>query len=173
MSTFSHVDFKDLEEIKHQLKSCTSLLPPIKTKLFKPVSHCFTNHLVNFINSLLQPGIFPVSLTCAVITILLELAPEEGDAESDKNLTQGTQDLWWTGLNLGPLSSGVGTLLSPGCVTSDLRYSWTGGQHSGKTRSRSTFKMQLHWGHRQLTLRSESSEFQKASETAQVWKESF
>lgn len=132
MSTFSPVDFKDLEEIKHQLKSCTSLLHPIPTKLSKSVSHCFTNHLVNIINSSLQPCIFPVSLTCAVITLLLnkmELTPKKGDTESDKNLTQGTQDPWQTGLNHGPLFSGVGTLLSPGCVTSDLQYSWTGGQH--------------------------------------------
>lgn len=106
MFTFSPVDFKDLEEIKPQLKSCTSLRPPTLTKLFKPVSHCFTNHLVNIINSSLVSGIFPVSLTCAVITILLnktELAPKKGDAESDKNLTQGTKDLWSTGLNHGHL----------------------------------------------------------------------
>lgn len=60
--------YSDLEEIIHQLKSCTSLLDNIPNKLFKSVSRCFTNHIIN---SSLQTGIFPVSLRCAVITLLL------------------------------------------------------------------------------------------------------
>lgn len=60
--------YSDLEEIIHQLKSRTSLLDNIPNKLFKSVSRCFTNHIIN---SSLQTGIFPVSLRCAVITLLL------------------------------------------------------------------------------------------------------
>lgn len=60
--------YSDLEEVIHQLKSCTSLLDNIPNKLFKSVSRCFTNHIIN---SSLQTGIFPVSLRCAVITLLL------------------------------------------------------------------------------------------------------
>lgn len=60
--------YSDLEEIIHQLKSCTSLLDNIPNKLFKSVSRCFTDDIIN---SSLQTEVFPVSLRCAVITLLL------------------------------------------------------------------------------------------------------
>lgn len=53
--------YSDLEEIIHQLKSCTSLLDNIPNKLFKSVSRCFTNHIIN---SSLQTGIFCFSQMC-------------------------------------------------------------------------------------------------------------
>lgn len=45
----------EAQEVIHQLKSLLDLIP---TKLFKSVSHYFTNNLVNMVNKCLQSGFF-------------------------------------------------------------------------------------------------------------------
>ncbi len=62
MSTFSHVNFNDLEEVIQNLKSGTCPLDSIPTKVFKSVLHCFINSIENIINGSLQTGIFPASI---------------------------------------------------------------------------------------------------------------
>lgn len=53
-----------------QLKARTAFFDPITTKLFKSVSHCFINHLVNINDTFIQ--LSPFFLKHAVITAQLK-----------------------------------------------------------------------------------------------------